>query len=145
HEERITSLPPGRARPARGGRGRPAGRGDPFQLCRAVRTRDGPAARAAGSLHRARPGGEGIVPDQRQLRPGARGDRSVAVTPAQGAWKTRVVSFRVRFTRQARDDLERLYQWMLDRADGDFATAERALQTIRDGITVLELAPMSCR
>lgn len=55
------------------------------------------------------------------------------------------MSFRVRFTRQARDDLERLYQWLLDRADGDFATAERALQAIRDGITVLELAPLSCR
>ena len=55
------------------------------------------------------------------------------------------MSFRVRFTREARDDLERLYQWLLDRADGDFATAGRALQAIRDGITVLELAPLSCR
>ena len=53
--------------------------------------------------------------------------------------------FRVRFTDEAREDLERLYEWLLERAEGDFAVAERALQAIRDGITVLELAPLSCR
>lgn len=55
------------------------------------------------------------------------------------------MNFRVRFTEEARDDLERLYDWLLDRGDGDNAVAERALQAIRDGITVLELAPLSCR
>ena len=55
------------------------------------------------------------------------------------------MSFRVRFTEEAREDLERLYDWLLDRADGDDAVAERALQAIRDGIAVLELAPLSCR
>lgn len=55
------------------------------------------------------------------------------------------MSFRVRFTEEARDDIERLYDWLLDRAEGDFGVAERALQAIRDGITVLELAPLSCR
>ena len=55
------------------------------------------------------------------------------------------MSFRVRFTEEAREDLERLYNWLLDRSDGDFALAERALQSIRDGVAVLEVAPLSCR
>lgn len=55
------------------------------------------------------------------------------------------MGFSVRFTQQARDDLARLYDWLLQRAEGDFTVAERALQAIRDGVTVLELAPLSCR
>jgi plasmid stabilization system protein ParE len=55
------------------------------------------------------------------------------------------MSFRVRFTEEARDDLERLYDWLLLRAEGDFTGAERALQAVREGVTVLELAPLSCR
>ncbi|AXM40899.1 type II toxin-antitoxin system RelE/ParE family toxin [Xanthomonas oryzae pv. oryzae] len=51
----------------------------------------------------------------------------------------------VRFTQQAREDLVRLYDWLLQRVDGDFTVAERALQAIGDGVTVLELAPLSCR
>ena len=50
-----------------------------------------------------------------------------------------------RFTEEAREDLQRLFDWLLQRSDGDFAVAERALQAIGDGITVLELAPLSCR
>ncbi|NZA27783.1 type II toxin-antitoxin system RelE/ParE family toxin [Luteimonas sp. SJ-92] len=53
------------------------------------------------------------------------------------------MNFRVRFTEEAREDLHRLYDWLLERADG--AVADRALQAIRDGITVLQLAPLSCR
>lgn len=55
------------------------------------------------------------------------------------------MGFTVRFTEEAREDLARLYDGLLQRAEGDFVVAERALQTIRDGITVLELAPLSCR
>ena len=55
------------------------------------------------------------------------------------------MTFRVRFTEEAREDLQRLFDWLLQRSDGDFAVAERALQAIGDGITVLELAPLSCR
>lgn len=55
------------------------------------------------------------------------------------------MGFTVRFTEEAREDLSRLYDWLLQRAEGDFTVAERALQAIRDGITVLELAPLSCR
>lgn len=55
------------------------------------------------------------------------------------------MNFRVRFTEEARDDIECLYDFLLQQAAGDFAVAERALQAIRDGVTVLELAPLSCR
>jgi plasmid stabilization system protein ParE len=34
---------------------------------------------------------------------------------------------------------------LLQRAEGDFSVAERALEAIADGIVVLELAPLSCR
>lgn len=53
--------------------------------------------------------------------------------------------FNVRFTEEARDDLARLYDGLLQRAGADFAVAERALQFIGDGIAVLEVAPLSCR
>jgi len=55
------------------------------------------------------------------------------------------MSFRLRFTEEAQEDLERLYDWLLDRSDGDFVLAERALQSIRDAVSVLEVAPLSCR
>ncbi|MCC4587101.1 type II toxin-antitoxin system RelE/ParE family toxin [Xanthomonas melonis] len=51
----------------------------------------------------------------------------------------------VRFTQQARDELARLYDWLLQRAEGDLTVAERVLQAIGDGVTVLELSPWSCR
>ncbi|ASR42054.1 plasmid stabilization protein [Xanthomonas citri pv. mangiferaeindicae] len=55
------------------------------------------------------------------------------------------MAFDVRFTEEAQHDLERLYDWLLQRADGDFTTAERALQVIRDGTSVLAVAPLACR
>ena len=48
------------------------------------------------------------------------------------------MSFRVRFTEDAREDFQRLYDWLLQQADGDFTVAERALQAIGDGVTVLD-------
>jgi len=55
------------------------------------------------------------------------------------------MSFRVRFTQDAQADLERLYDFILQRGDGDFAVAERALDAIRHGIALLETSPFSCR
>ena len=55
------------------------------------------------------------------------------------------MSFRVRFTPEALADLERLYDFSLQRDAGDWTVAGRALQAIRDGITVLEVSPFSCR
>ncbi len=53
------------------------------------------------------------------------------------------MGFKVRFTEDAQQDMERLYDWLLQRAKGDFSVAERAVQAIGDGIKVLELAPLS--
>jgi plasmid stabilization system protein ParE len=53
--------------------------------------------------------------------------------------------FRVRFTQDAQADLERLYDFILQRDDGNFGVAERALDAIRHGITLLETSPFSCR
>jgi plasmid stabilization system protein ParE len=55
------------------------------------------------------------------------------------------MTFRVRFTQDAQADIERLYDFILQRDDGDFAVAERALDAIRQGITVLETSPFTCR
>src|SRR5512141_2668139 len=53
------------------------------------------------------------------------------------------MTFRVRFTQDAQTDLERLYDFILDAAD--WAVAERALDAIRNGMTLLEISPFSCR
>jgi plasmid stabilization system protein ParE len=55
------------------------------------------------------------------------------------------VSFRVRFTETAQEDLERLQDFVLQQSNGNFALAERALHAISAGITVLQLSPFSCR
>ena len=59
------------------------------------------------------------------------------------------MSFRVRLTLQAAQDLERLFDFVLERelqsASGDLRLAEQALQAIRDGLRTLELTPFSCR
>jgi plasmid stabilization system protein ParE len=50
--------------------------------------------------------------------------------------------YTVRYTGGARDDLIRLYEYLLDR---DLRTAERALDAIGEGIKVLERFPFTCR
>ena len=55
------------------------------------------------------------------------------------------MAFQVRFTREARDDLDRLYDFLLASVDGDWTIAERALDAIRNGIALLETSPFSCR
>jgi plasmid stabilization system protein ParE len=55
------------------------------------------------------------------------------------------VTFRVRFTHEAEDDLVRLYQFILERDVTDWALAERALDAIRHAITGLEHSPFSYR
>lgn len=55
------------------------------------------------------------------------------------------MTYRVRFTEEAENNLVRLYEFVLARDDGDFAVAARALQAIRDGIRSLELTPFSFR
>lgn len=52
------------------------------------------------------------------------------------------MSFRVRFTLEAKSDLERLYGFL---AEQDLQAAERALDVIGRAWTILEEFPFSCR
>ena len=52
------------------------------------------------------------------------------------------MSFRVRFTLEAKADLESLYAFL---AEQDFEAAERALNVIDRAWTLLEEFPFSCR
>ncbi len=59
------------------------------------------------------------------------------------------MSFRVRLTLEAADDLERLFDFVLQRElqrhDGDLAVADRALAAIKSGISTLRQSPFTCR
>lgn len=59
------------------------------------------------------------------------------------------MSFRVRLTREAEADLERLFDFVLDReldrAGGDLQLAELALAAIRAGVSTLRSSPFTCR
>lgn len=55
------------------------------------------------------------------------------------------MTFRVRFTREAEDDLVRLYEFILDRDATDWRLAERALEAIRHGLDALGRSPFSFR
>jgi plasmid stabilization system protein ParE len=59
------------------------------------------------------------------------------------------VTFRVRLTREAEADLERLFDFVLEREmerdGGDFELAEQALAAIRSGVATLKTSPFTCR
>lgn len=59
------------------------------------------------------------------------------------------MSFRVRLTVAAEADLDRLFDFVvereLDRVGGDLALAERALVAIRSGVATLKTSPFTCR
>jgi plasmid stabilization system protein ParE len=55
------------------------------------------------------------------------------------------VSYRVRFTQGAEADLVRLYEFILDRDEAEWALAERALEAIRNAVKSLEFSPFSYR
>ena len=59
------------------------------------------------------------------------------------------MSFRVRLTRDAEADLDRLFGFVLERElerdGGDLALAERALTAIRAGFATLRTSPFTCR
>jgi len=52
------------------------------------------------------------------------------------------LTYQVRFTQEARDDLKRLYAFLLDQ---DKHAAERALVTIRQAMVLLATFPFTCR
>lgn len=57
--------------------------------------------------------------------------------------------YTVRFSEGAKDDLERLFDFALQREldseTGDLEIPERALQAIKDGIALLKTSPFACR
>lgn len=58
------------------------------------------------------------------------------------------MTYRLRFTREALEDLERLYDFVLERElrrGGDLAVAERALEAIELGLATLSFSPFTCR
>ena len=59
------------------------------------------------------------------------------------------MSFRVHLTRDAEADLERLFDFVLERelerSGGDLALAEQALLAIRAGLATLKTSPFTCR
>ena len=59
------------------------------------------------------------------------------------------MSFRVRLTREAADDLDRLFDFVLQRElareGGDLALAEQAIAAIRAGFETLRTSPFTCR
>ena len=59
------------------------------------------------------------------------------------------MSYRVRLTREAEADLERLFDFVLERElardGGDLSLAAQALSAIRSGIETLKSSPFTCR
>ena len=60
------------------------------------------------------------------------------------------MSYRVKLTREAEDDLLRLYDFMLEReiersGGGDLALADRAIAAIHHGFATLRSSPFTCR
>jgi plasmid stabilization system protein ParE len=55
------------------------------------------------------------------------------------------MAFTVRFTREAQQDIERLYAFILERDEPEWETAERALKAIENAIKILKYNPFVCR
>lgn len=59
------------------------------------------------------------------------------------------MTFRVRLTREAEADLDRLFDFVLERElardGGDISLAEQALSAIRAGLATLKTSPFTCR
>jgi plasmid stabilization system protein ParE len=59
------------------------------------------------------------------------------------------VTFRVRLTRDAEADLERLFDFLLERElsrdGGDLSLPEQAIAALRSGIATLKTSPFTCR
>jgi len=59
------------------------------------------------------------------------------------------VTFRVRLSRAARDDLERLFDFIVEREmardAGNLELAQAALDAIRAGVSTLKSSPFTCR
>ena len=59
------------------------------------------------------------------------------------------MTFQVQFTRAAQEELERLFDFIIERelasTTGDLEIADRALEAIRTGIQTIQTSPFTCR
>jgi plasmid stabilization system protein ParE len=58
------------------------------------------------------------------------------------------VTFKVRLTRDAEADLDRLFDFLLERElsrDGDLSLPNQAIAALRSGIATLKTSPFTCR
>lgn len=55
------------------------------------------------------------------------------------------MSYRIRFTEEARDDLKRLYAFALESSEGDWPYAERIIDMIESGMVLLAATPFAGR
>ncbi len=55
------------------------------------------------------------------------------------------MTFSVRFTAEAAQDIKRLYEFILERDDTGYDSAQRALNAIKTGLDNLKHNPFSCR
>lgn len=58
------------------------------------------------------------------------------------------MNYRVRLTREAEEDVLRLYDFLIERElaqGGDLGVAERAIAAIHQAFLLLQLSPFSCR
>jgi plasmid stabilization system protein ParE len=59
------------------------------------------------------------------------------------------VSFKVRLTRDAKEDLDRLFVFLLERElsgdGGDRSLPEQAIAALRSGVATLKTSPFTCR
>lgn len=55
------------------------------------------------------------------------------------------MTFEIRFTAGAAEDLERLYDFILTRDTQDISLAERALHAVYEGVATLRASPFTCR
>ncbi|MEJ7688034.1 MAG: type II toxin-antitoxin system RelE/ParE family toxin [Variovorax sp.] len=58
------------------------------------------------------------------------------------------MNYSVRFTREALDDLERLYDFILERelrSGRDLQLAERAIEAVENALAALSFSPFTCR
>ncbi|MCF8014516.1 MAG: type II toxin-antitoxin system RelE/ParE family toxin [Chromatiaceae bacterium] len=55
------------------------------------------------------------------------------------------MTYRIRFTPEAEDDLLRLYRFMLEQDATDWTLAEQALAAIRAALVIMEQFPFTCR
>ena len=74
---------------------------------------------------------------------------SASSTPRVHGGEEAQVSFRVRLTRDAEADLDRLFDFVLERElardGGDLLLAEQAMTAMRAGIATLKSSPFTCR